>query len=180
LVDIYPSDKLAVGFSLWSIAPFNGPVIGPIIGGFVYAGLGWRWDNWLTMILSGVSVMLMATIPETYAPVLLRKRAARLRKEQDSRYWSRYDDKTSFWSQLKVTLGRPFILAATEPILWFFNTWSVAKSQVPSNVANKRIKADVVPGCLLSMPSSTFPSSHTPSFSKTIEAGALVSVAWHT
>ncbi|KAB8077691.1 major facilitator superfamily domain-containing protein [Aspergillus leporis] len=123
LVDIYPPDKLAVGFSLWSIAPFNGPVIGPIIGGFVYAGLGWRWDNWLTMILSGASVLLMATIPETYAPVLLRKRAARLRKEQDFRYWSRYDDKTSFWSQLKVNLRRPFTLAATEPILWFFNTW---------------------------------------------------------
>lgn len=122
LVDIYTSDKLAVGISLWSIAPFNGPVIGPIIGGFVYAGLGWRWDNWLTMILSGASVLLMATVPETYAPVLLRKKAARLRKEQDSRYRSRYD-RTSFWLQLKVTLRRPFILAATEPILWFFNTW---------------------------------------------------------
>ncbi|KAE8395429.1 major facilitator superfamily domain-containing protein [Aspergillus alliaceus] len=46
-----------VGISLWRIAPFNGPAIGPVIGGFVYAGLGWRWDDWLTMILSGASVL---------------------------------------------------------------------------------------------------------------------------
>ncbi|KAF5862081.1 hypothetical protein ETB97_012146 [Aspergillus alliaceus] len=97
LVDIYPSDKLAVGISLWSIAPFNGPAIGPVIAA--------------------------PPSSETYAPVLLIKRAAQLRKEHDSRYWSRYDDKSSFGSQLKVTLRRPFILAATEPILWFFNTW---------------------------------------------------------
>ncbi|KAB8227646.1 major facilitator superfamily domain-containing protein [Aspergillus alliaceus] len=101
-----------VGISLWRIAPFNGPAIGPVIGGFVYAGLGWRWDDWLTMILSGAS----------------------LRKEHDSRYWSRYDDKSSFRPQLKVTLRRSFILAATEPIPWFFNTC----------LANKRINANVV------------------------------------
>ncbi|KAH8896783.1 putative MFS transporter [Thozetella sp. PMI_491] len=123
IVDIFPPQHLGLGFSLWSVAPFNGPVIGPVIGGFVFASLGWRWDNWLALILSGASVAFLATIRETYAPVILRKRAARKRKVSDERWWSRYDDKTPFWAQLKLNLSRPFVLAVTEPILWFFNIW---------------------------------------------------------
>jgi MFS family permease len=30
----------------------NGPVTGPLIGGFVYEYLGWRWTNWIVVILS--------------------------------------------------------------------------------------------------------------------------------
>jgi len=125
LVDIFHPQHLALGFSLWSTAPFNGPVLGPIIGGFVYAQLGWRWDNWLALILSAASVVGLATVKETYGPVILRKQAADKRKEGDERWWCRYDDKTSLWVQLKVNLSRPFLLAVKEPILWFFNVWFV-------------------------------------------------------
>lgn len=128
IVDLFRPEHLALGFSIWSIAPFNGPVVGPIIGGFVYAGLGWRWDNWLSLILSGASVVLMATIKETYGPVILRRKAANKRKEGDERWWSRYDDKAPFVSQLKVSLSRPVTLAVTEPILYFFNVWYVTGS----------------------------------------------------
>ncbi len=45
IVDITEPDYLALAMSCWSIAPLNGPVTGPLIGGFVFQYLGWRWDN---------------------------------------------------------------------------------------------------------------------------------------
>ncbi|KAI1849813.1 hypothetical protein JX266_004762 [Neoarthrinium moseri] len=124
VVDISTEETRAMVMSLWSIAPLNGPVTGPLIGGFVFQYLGWRWDNWLVLILAGVASVLMFTAKETYAPMILQRKAARTRKETgDERYWSRYDNKVSKVELLKVNLMRPFILAFTEPILWFFNLW---------------------------------------------------------
>ncbi|KAM3520745.1 hypothetical protein NHJ13051_006687 [Beauveria bassiana] len=124
VVDISHPDYLARTMSLFSLAPMNGPVTGPIIGGFVFEYLGWRWANWVILILGCVTFFMMLTVKETYAPAILRKKAARLRKENDDpRYWCQYDYKLSTLHLLKVNLSRPFILAATEPILWFMNIW---------------------------------------------------------
>jgi MFS family permease len=111
--------------SIWSIAPLNGPTLGPIIGGFVFQYLGWRWNNWLVMIFLGASVVLLFTMKETYAPSILKAKAKRMRKETgDERWWSRYDEKKMSTMQLiRMNMTRPFTLFFTEPILWFFNVW---------------------------------------------------------
>lgn len=124
MVDISTEDNRALYISLMSIAPMNGPVTGPLIGGFVYQYLGWRWDSYIVIILGGVAILLMFTVRETYAPAILKAKAARKRKEMDDdRYWCRYDERISVAKLVKTNLSRPFILAATEPILWFFNVW---------------------------------------------------------
>ena len=126
IVDITEPEYLALAMSCWSIAPLNGPVTGPLIGGFVFQYLGWRWDNWLILILAVVAFVVMCTVRETYAPILLQRKAAKLRKENDDeRWWSRFDNKISTFELLKINLSRPFILSFTEPILWFFNIWYV-------------------------------------------------------
>jgi multidrug resistance protein len=53
--DISTDDNRALAFSIWSIGPMNGPVVGPLIGGFVFEYMGWRWTNWVVMIGSGAS-----------------------------------------------------------------------------------------------------------------------------
>ncbi|RYP04370.1 hypothetical protein DL764_004506 [Monosporascus ibericus] len=124
IVDVSTEEYRALTMSLWSIAPMNGPVTGPVIGGFVYQYLGWRWDNWLVLILAGAGTICMALTKETYAPNILQRKASRIRKEtNDQRWWSRYDEKISTVSLLKINLLRPFELALKEPILWFFNLW---------------------------------------------------------
>jgi len=55
VADIVSDDYRALAFSIWSIGPMNGPVVGPLIGGFVFQYMGWRWTNWVVMIGSGVS-----------------------------------------------------------------------------------------------------------------------------
>ena len=124
IVDVSTEEYRALTLSLWSIAPLNGPVTGPVIGGFVFQYLGWRWDNWLALILAGVGTLSMVLISETYAPKILQKKAARIRKEtDDERWWCRYDEKISTVALLKINLIRTFGLTFKEPILWFFNIW---------------------------------------------------------
>jgi hypothetical protein len=55
------------------------------------------------MILAGVAFAFVAIVKETYGPTILRKRAAKLRKETGD-------------PRLKVNLSRPFVLMVTEPI----------------------------------------------------------------
>jgi MFS family permease len=94
--DLVTEEYRALAFSIWSIGPMNGPVTGPVIGGFAAQYLGWRWTNWLVMIFSGVGWLMCVMLPETYGPLLLQRRAAKMRKEMDDdRYWSRYDEKVS-------------------------------------------------------------------------------------
>lgn len=72
---------------------------------------------WIALILSAVALLFAILLKETYAPTLLQKKAARLRKETgESRWWSRYDQKASLPEVLGLNLSRPFVMAVTEPI----------------------------------------------------------------
>lgn len=126
IADISTEENRARYMSWWSIAPLNGPVTGPLIGGYVAQYLGWRWDNWLVLILTGAAVVTMFTVSETYVPQILKQKAAQRRKEEgDERYWCQYDSRKSTAELMRVNLSRPFVLSFTEPILWFFNIWCV-------------------------------------------------------
>ncbi|KAJ5467241.1 hypothetical protein N7475_004993 [Penicillium sp. IBT 31633x] len=120
--DIISDEYRALAFGFWSIGPVNGPVYGPIIGGFVFQYLGWRWTNWVVLIIGGAVLVLIVSVKETYAPVILRKRAARKRKEtQNAKWWTRYDGGVNFTSLLKTNLKRPFVMLFTEPICMFWD-----------------------------------------------------------
>ncbi|RAH63843.1 MFS transporter [Aspergillus aculeatinus CBS 121060] len=119
VADISHDDQRALAMSIWSIGPLNGPV-----GGFVTQYLGWRWMDWIALILSGVALILSCILKETYGPIILQQKAARLRKETgESRWWCRYDQKASLKELLTVNLSRPFVMAVTEPICIFWNIY---------------------------------------------------------
>ena len=86
--------------------------------------LGWRWTNWIVMMLGGFAFALLLCMRETYAPVLLRERARTRRSETgDSRWWCRHDSRGPLWDLWKVNLSRPMVMAATEPICQFWNAY---------------------------------------------------------
>jgi MFS family permease len=107
--------------SLFSLMPFAGPSIGPIISGFIsVSGTSWRWVFWILTIFAGVClVVILFLIPETYAPKILQQKAIRLRKETGEQRWyaplERQD--TSFRARLETILLKPFIMLALEPML---------------------------------------------------------------
>ncbi|MCJ1285099.1 hypothetical protein MMC26_004437 [Xylographa opegraphella] len=122
--DITDDKYRALAFSIWSIGPLNGPVFGPVIGGFVTQYLGWRWTNWVVMIISAVGWIFVCILRETYSPALLVRRAAARRAETaNPRWWSRYDQKLPLIALLRVNLSRPFVMAVTEPICIFWNIY---------------------------------------------------------
>ncbi|KAH8727552.1 major facilitator superfamily domain-containing protein [Phaeosphaeriaceae sp. PMI808] len=121
IADLFNANERGLAMSIFSAAPFMGPVLGPIIGGFLGMTEGWRWVSGLMAIWSGAILVITACIvPETYPPVLLRKRAERLSQITGKVYRSRTDI-----DQGKITLGeafstglqRPWILLFTEPIV---------------------------------------------------------------
>ncbi|KAG6357721.1 hypothetical protein INS49_013600 [Diaporthe citri] len=57
-----------------------GPLFAPIISGFCSPTIGWRWTFWIGLIYAGLSMALLLLLPETYGPILLVKRAQRIRR----------------------------------------------------------------------------------------------------
>ncbi|KAG8682468.1 hypothetical protein FRC09_016756, partial [Ceratobasidium sp. 395] len=93
----------------------------PTVAGYMsVAGVNWRWVFWMLTIFAGVcTVLLFFTLPETYAPIILKQRAAKLRKETgDQRYFSAIERENLHWTKrLENILGRPFKMIVQEPML---------------------------------------------------------------
>ncbi|KAJ2898785.1 MFS transporter prlG [Zalerion maritima] len=82
IADVIRKEKRGGAMAGFVMGPLLGPVIGPIIGGFVGENLGWRWTFWIIAILSGaLSLPCFFFMRETYAPVLLSRKAALLREQ---------------------------------------------------------------------------------------------------
>ena len=99
-----------------------GPTLGPIVGGFVGESVGWRWIQGVIAIFTGsLWILGTFTIPETYAPVLLRKRAAALSEQTGQVYRSGLEiargPPPTIAESFKVALSRPWILLFSEPIV---------------------------------------------------------------
>ncbi|KAK2747777.1 hypothetical protein FQN57_001807 [Myotisia sp. PD_48] len=97
-----------------------GPIVGPPISGFI-SEVNWRWTFWVGLILAGATIPLVVFMPETYAPVLLQRRARKLRKETgDSSIVSLLDlEKRGMKEMLTVTLTRPIRMVLYESIVLF-------------------------------------------------------------
>ncbi|KAJ5532717.1 MFS general substrate transporter [Penicillium frequentans] len=100
---------------------FSGPTFGPLIGGFIVAGLdGWRWTMWVCVIATlSISLLAVFTYPETYPPRILQKKTQRLREETGNKTLACALDieETSFRYLARIYLIRPWALFFTEPIL---------------------------------------------------------------
>ena len=112
LVDMWDPVSRGVALACCIGCIFGTPVLAPVIGDFVaQSHLGWRWDNWLSAIMGLASVVLVVfCLPETFAPVLLKRKAAWKRKStSDDRYHSAFDNESkSVTIIVKTYLIRPF------------------------------------------------------------------------
>lgn len=122
IADMFPPAQRGLAMSLFALAPFMGPTIGPIVGGFVGQSVGWRWVEGVMAMFTGLLWIIgTLTIPETYAPVILRERAAELSRTTGHVYRSQLDisrgPPPGLLSSLKTALSRPWIFLFREPIV---------------------------------------------------------------
>lgn len=93
--------------------------------------IGWRWLEGIMAIFSGVLWIIGSfTIPETYAPLLLRKRAAILSKATGRVYASKLDlapdgsrRPPNIRATFQTALSRPWVLLFREPIVFITSVY---------------------------------------------------------
>jgi MFS family permease len=127
IADIFPASQRGLALAVFAAAPFLGPTIGPIVGGFLAMTKGWRWVEGLMAIFTGALWIFGALyVPETYAPVILRRRAAELSKQTGKVYRTRQEvdaGPISAGTAFKTALSRPWILLFREPIVLLLSTY---------------------------------------------------------
>ncbi|KAF5122329.1 MFS transporter prlG [Metarhizium anisopliae] len=125
--DLMPPSSMGKATGSIAIGSLIAPLIAPVIGGYLSEYAGWRWVLWLNTILYGaIAFPSLFILRETYAPILLSRKARRLRRETgDSRYRYCLDSNTSRAVAFKEALIRPLQFLVTSPIV-FILSWEVA------------------------------------------------------
>lgn len=118
--DCFRAEERGKAMAIYSLGPLLGPAIGPVAGGFISEYTTWRWCFWATSIVALIiQVAGFFFIKETYAPTLLHRKAKKLRKETGDPSWhTEYENpQRSLANTLSVSMRRPFVLIATQPIV---------------------------------------------------------------
>lgn len=125
--DLFRPDQMHRPMTLFTAAPFLGPTCGPMIGDFINYNVNWRWTHYVLIIFAFcMCIALFVIVPETYHPVVLRHKAAALRKETGDDRWKAPIEKSS--KSLVRTVGnslmRPFQIIIFEPMALVLNLYS--------------------------------------------------------
>ncbi|KAL8673654.1 MAG: hypothetical protein Q9168_001909 [Polycauliona sp. 1 TL-2023] len=117
--DLFDRSELQAPMMIYSASPFIGPPIGPIVAGFINYYTSWRWTFYVLLIWSVVMLAgIILVIPETYHPVLLRRKAISLRKETGNQQWQAPIERLdrSIARTVMTSIYRPFLLLTLEPM----------------------------------------------------------------
>ncbi|KAF2756883.1 MFS general substrate transporter [Pseudovirgaria hyperparasitica] len=119
--DVYHNPKSrGRALALYMVATCWGPTLGPVFSGYL-ATVSWRWPWGLGALIAGATWPFLLVYKETYSPVLLRWKAARLRKEKNDPSIvapSELEDNT-LYHVLTVVLSRSVRMLFTEPLVFF-------------------------------------------------------------
>jgi multidrug resistance protein len=96
---------LFMGATTW------GPILGPVLSGYI-AVVSWRWAYWLQLIIAGATWPVLIMLPETYAPIVLKVKAKKLRKEGQTNAYAPTELK-------KRDLRELFVVVLTRPVRMF-------------------------------------------------------------
>lgn len=80
LSDCWRAENRGKSVAILGFAPLLGPALGPIFGGLIVQSTSWRWIFWSIALFNGaLQVLAWLLFSETYAPVLLARKAHKLR-----------------------------------------------------------------------------------------------------
>ncbi|KAL1733727.1 major facilitator superfamily domain-containing protein [Schizophyllum commune] len=120
LSDVWRAEERGAAIAIYSLMPLLGPVIAPVTGAWVAERTTWRWVFWSTSIFTCfVQALGLIFLRETFEPVLLARKANRIRKELQAggQVPTVERDPRSPLQHILHALVRPFALFAYEPIV---------------------------------------------------------------
>lgn len=119
--DIFPSEQRGAAMSLIQLAPLIGGAIGPAIAGAISETAGWRANLWIAVALSAsFELLFLICFRETYKVPILKRKAARLRKETGNlSLKTEFDVKHegSSWQLIGEAILRPFVVLSSSFVL---------------------------------------------------------------
>ncbi|RXW11237.1 hypothetical protein EST38_g14617 [Candolleomyces aberdarensis] len=125
LGDVWHPEERGRAIAIYSLAPLLGPVLGPVCAGWISEKSTWRWVFWSTSIIDVIiQVLGVFFLQETYAPLLLERKAKTLRNQDPEKasnmtfktIYDKADERTSK-AIFSKALTRPFKLFALESIV---------------------------------------------------------------
>ncbi|KAK2782433.1 hypothetical protein FQN53_009771 [Emmonsiellopsis sp. PD_33] len=117
--DMFARHELGAPMMIYAASPFIGPELGPLLGGFICDNTSWRWAFYILLIWAGATlVAIFLFVPETYHPVLHRRKAVRLRQETGNERWRAALEITdrSIAQTILRSIYRPMLLLIFEPM----------------------------------------------------------------
>ncbi|KAF3764657.1 MFS general substrate transporter [Cryphonectria parasitica EP155] len=120
--DMFPSEQRGAAMSLIQLAPLTGGAIGPAIAGAISQTAGWRECVWMAVALAvACEVVFLTLFRETYKIPILRRKAARLRKETGNlALRTVYDSSaagTHSWTLIWESIMRPTVVLRSSFVL---------------------------------------------------------------
>ncbi len=124
LSDIYDNLHRGTAISVYALAVMGGPLSAPFIGGFISTDnhLRWRWTLYLPAIMGFFDVaLILAFLKETYGPVILTAKAARVRRQTGNWMLHAQQEEIDFDPKdlIRKFFTRPIRMLITEPIVLF-------------------------------------------------------------
>ncbi|TDL17903.1 MFS polyamine transporter [Rickenella mellea] len=123
LADCWRSEEREQAIALYSFLPLLGNVIGPVSGAWIAEKVSWRWVFWSTIMADGVvQVFGLLFLRETFAPLLLERKANRIKNKMgilnQSTVRTVYQSPERQWKRIFAkAMVRPFAIFFREPIV---------------------------------------------------------------
>ncbi|EXJ89921.1 hypothetical protein A1O3_02988 [Capronia epimyces CBS 606.96] len=120
--DLFTPLHRAVASSIFILAPFFGPALGPALGGYVAMKKGWRWTQWLILFWGVLTYAISIPQRETYKKIILKTRAKKFGLPPPPNPLPPGMSKLHFL--VVVTILRPVRMLLTETIVAFFSIYT--------------------------------------------------------
>ena len=122
LGDIWSREQRGLAVCAYGLCVVGGPTLGPTIGAAILVNprMGWRWTEYFTAIFNfAVVALTYFCMPEMYPPVLLGRKARRLRHNTgNGLYYHPHERiKVDVKSIITKQLSRPLKMLFTEPMV---------------------------------------------------------------
>ncbi|KAF2501407.1 MFS general substrate transporter [Lophium mytilinum] len=130
ITDLMPLKKRVSVQVIFGLLYGAGLFLGPVTGGFLIQAKGWQWVFYLTASSTGfIPILGFFLLSETFAPVLLERRAAKLRV--DTGNLDLHSPSTILPNEVfRLSIVRPIRLLLTSPIVLFMSLYVALASGI--------------------------------------------------